>query len=148
LKRTTPELPEQLAQQMDVMQFSYGSMIDKFQIVVATTRLKNAGEGKIDIQQAVDGSLKMFENAGAQNIITQKDKFITPNGAEGLKVFGTMDVPVLKTDQIEKGKYVILGFTAENVIQQIMIFYKQTDVYAEQMLERIINSVELKDAEK
>lgn len=148
LKRTTPELPEQLAQQMDVTQFTYGSIIDKFQIVVATTKLKNAGEDKIDIQQAVDGSLKMFENVGAQNIFTKRDKFVTPNGAEGLKVYGTMDIPVPNTDQIEKGKYVILGFTAENVIQQIMLFHKQTDVYAEQMVERVLNSVELKDAEK
>lgn len=147
LKRTTPELPEQLAQQMDVTQFTYGSIIDKFQIVVATTKLKNAGEDKIDIQQAVDGSLKMFENAGAQNIFTKRDKFITPNGAEGLKVYGTMDITVPNTDQIEKGKYVILGFTAENVIQQIMVFHKQTDVYAEQMVERVLNSVELKDSE-
>lgn len=148
LKRTTPELPEQLAQQMDVTQFTYGSIIDKFQIVVATTKIKNAGEDKIDIQQAVDGSLKMFENVGAQNIFTKRDKFVTPNGAEGLKVYGTMDIPVPNTDQIEKGKYVILGFTAENVIQQIMLFHKQTDVYAEQMVERVLNSVELKDAEK
>jgi hypothetical protein len=148
LKRTTPELPEQLAQQMDVTQFTYGSIIDKFQIVVATTRLKGTKEGKIDIQQAIDGSLKMFENTGAQNIFTKRDKFITPNGAEGLKVYGTMDIPVPKTDQIEKGNYVILGFTAENVIQQIMLFHKQTDVYAQEMVERILNSVELKEAEK
>ena len=81
-------------------------------------------------------------------IFLKRDKFITPNGAEGLKVYGTMDMPVPNTDQIEKGKYVILGFTAENVIQQIMIFHKQTDVYAEQMVERVLNSVELKDSEK
>jgi hypothetical protein len=148
LARTTPELPEQLAQQMEVTQFGYGSLIDKFQITVATTKLKNAGENKIDIEQAVDGTLKMFENNGSQNIITKKEKFVTPNGAEGLKVFGTMDVPVLKTDKIEKGEYVILGFTSENVIQQIMIFHKDTDVYAEQMVDRILNSVELKDAEE
>ena len=148
LARTTPELPEQLAQQMEVTQFGYGSLIDKFQITVATTKLKNTGENKIDIEQAVDGTLKMFENNGAQNIITKKEKFVTPNGAEGLKVFGTMDVPVLKTDKIEKGEYVILGFTSQNVIQQIMIFHKDTDVYAEQMVDRILNSVELKDAEE
>lgn len=148
LKRTTPELSEQQAQQLDLAQFTYGSIIDKFQIVVATTRLKNAGQEKIDIEQAVDGSLKMFENNGAQNIITKKDKFVTPNGAEGLKVYGTMDIPIPNTDQMEKGEYVILGFTAENVIQQIMLFHEQRDVYAKQIVERILNSVELKDAEK
>ena len=115
LKRTTPELPEEMAQQIELTQFSYGSLIDKFQIQVATTKIKNLGENKIDLQQAMDGTLKLFENAGSQNIITKNEKFETPNGAEGLKVFGTMDSPVLGTDKLEKSKYVILGFTAESI---------------------------------
>ncbi|UKM65706.2 BatD family protein [Flavobacteriaceae bacterium GSB9] len=147
LKRTTPQLPEQMAQQMELTQFSYGSLIDRFQIQVATTKIRNLGENKIDLQKAIDGSLKLFESAGAQNIITKSEKFETPNGAEGLKVFGSMDSPVLGTDKLEKGNYVILGFTAENVIQQVLLFYKEQDVYAEQMVERILNSVELKKAE-
>ena len=148
LKRTTPELPEEMAQQIELTQFSYGSLIDKFQIQVATTKIKNLGENKIDLQQAMDGTLKLFENAGSQNIITKNEKFETPNGAEGLKVFGTMDSPVLGTDKLEKSKYVILGFTAESVIQQVMLFYKEQDVYAEQMVDRILNSVELNPAEE
>lgn len=147
LKRTTPELPEEMAQQIEMTQFSYGSLIDKFQIQVATTKIKNLGENKIDIKQAIDGSLKFFESAGAKNIVTKNDKFTTPNGAEGLKVYGSMDVPIGDDDKLEKGKYVILGFTAQNVIQQVMLFYREQDVYAEQMVERILNSVELKKAE-
>ena len=148
LKRTTPELPEEMAQQIELAQFSYGSLIDKFQIQVATTKIKNLGENKIDLKQAMDGTLKLFENAGSQNIITKSEKFETPNGAEGLKIYGTMDSPVLGTDKLEKGKYVILGFTAESVIQQVLLFYKEQDVYAEQMVDRILNSVELNPAEE
>lgn len=148
LKRTTPELPENMAQQIDLEQFSYGSLIDRFQIQVATTNVKNLGENKIDLKQAMDGSLKLFENAGAQNIVTKNETFVTPNGAEGLKVFGTMDTPVLGTDKFEKGNYVMLGFTAESVIQQVLLFYKTQDLYAKQMVERILNSVELKSAEE
>ncbi|MFV9551708.1 hypothetical protein [Algibacter sp. PT7-4] len=147
LKRTTPELPEEMAQQIELTQFSYGSLIDKFQIQVATTKIKNLGENKIDLEQALDGTLKLFENAGAQNIITKNEKFETPNGAEGIKIYGTMDSPVLGTDKLEKGRYVILGFTAESVIQQVMLFYKEQDKYAEQIVSRILNSVELKPAE-
>ncbi|TNJ47198.1 hypothetical protein KFZ70_04605 [Tamlana fucoidanivorans] len=148
LKRTTPELSEEMAQQLEITQFSYGSLIDRFHITVATTKLKASGETKIDLQQAIEGNLKLFESAGAQNIITKNEKFTTLNGAEGLKVFGTMDALIPNTEQIEKGKYVILGFTSKNVIQQIMIFHKEEDVYAAQMVERILNSVELKEAEK
>ncbi|WP_194766415.1 hypothetical protein [Tamlana sp. I1] len=156
LKRTTPELPAEMAQNMKITQFSYGSLLQKFQITVATTKLINQGQGqgqeqsehKIDIQQVLDSSLKNFESTGAQNIITKKEKFVTPNGAEGMKVFGSMDLPIPNTEHFEKGKYVMLGFASENVVQQIIIFHDDDDVYAEQMVERILNSVELKEAEK
>ncbi|MEL0455147.1 hypothetical protein WJN01_02820 [Flavobacteriaceae bacterium SZ-1-7] len=147
LRRTTPELPEEMAQQIEMTQFGYGSLIDRFQIRVATTKIKNLGENKIDIEKAIDSELNLFENAGAQNIITKREKFVTPNGAEGLKVYGTMDAPVLGTDKLEKGKYVVLGFTAENVVQEVMIFHRENDTYAEKILERILNSIELKKAE-
>ncbi|KAB1068092.1 hypothetical protein F6U93_08120 [Tamlana haliotis] len=158
LKRTTPELPEAAAQQMKLTQFSYGSLIDGFQLVVATTTLNSPGQEQqqtqgqakpqIDINKSLGASLKMFEAAGAQNIITKNEEFVTPNGAEGVKVFGTMDMPIQGTENFEKGKYVMLGFASESVVQQIMIFHKEQDVYAEQMVTRILNSVELKEAEE
>ena len=149
LRRLNPQLPEELLQQVDITMFGYGSLIDKFNIVVSTAKIKNSGEeSKIDIKQAIDGSLKTFETAGAQNIITLNEKFVTPNGAEGLKVYGTLDIPVSNSDKFEKGSYVILGFTAENVIQQIALTWRESDVYADDIVERILNSVELKKEEE
>ncbi len=149
LKRMDPQIPKELLQQVDITMFGYGSLIDKFNIVVVTSKVKNLGkEDKIDIKQAIDGSLKTFEKAGAQNIITLNEKFETPNGAEGLKVYGTLDFPVQNSEKFEKGNYVILGFTAENVIQQIALRWREHDVYADEMVERILNSVELKKEEE
>nr|WP_241664819.1 BatD family protein [Seonamhaeicola maritimus] len=147
LKRLELDLPEELLKQADITMFGYGSLIEKFNIVAATSRIKNLGEGKIDIQQAIDGNLKTFEAAGAQNIITKNEKFVTPNGAEGLKVYGTLDMAIPNSDKFESGSYVILGFTAENVIQQISITWREDDTYADQIVERILNSVELKKEE-
>lgn len=148
LKRLNPQLPEELLQQVDITMFGYGSLIDRFNVVVSTAKIKNAQESKIDIQQAIDGSIKTFEAAGAQNIITLNEKFETPNGAEGLKVHGTLDIPVANSDKFEKGSYTILGFTAENVIQQLTLTWRADDVYADDIVERILNSVELKKAEE
>ncbi|OEK09741.1 hypothetical protein A8C32_12620 [Flavivirga aquatica] len=148
LKRMSPKLPEQLAQQIDLTQFGYGTLASKLNIIVATTKVKNLGENKLEAQQAVDGSLKILEEAGAKNIITMSDKFVTPNGAEGLKIYGTLEIPIPNSDKIEKGNYTILGFVAENVVQQILISWKKNDVYADQMAERILNSVELKNDEE
>ena len=36
-------MPEELAQQVDATMFGYGSLIDNFNIVVATSRYKNLG---------------------------------------------------------------------------------------------------------
>ncbi|WP_083692215.1 BatD family protein [Seonamhaeicola sp. S2-3] len=149
LKRLEPNLPEELLQQVDVTMFGYGSLIEKFNIVVATSKIKNMGDGeaKIDIKQAIDGNLKTIEAAGAKNIVTKNEEFVTPNGAEGLKVFGTLDMPEANNGKYVKGNYVILGFTAKNVIQQIMLTWRENDVYADQIVERILNSVELKKEE-
>ncbi len=148
LKRMDAGLPDELAQQMDVTMFGYGSLIDRFNIVVATSKYKNLGENKIDLKQSIEGNFKMLESAGAKNIITKNEEFVTPNGAEGLKVHGSLDMPVPNSDKVENGKYVILAFTSENVVQQVLLFWKEYDVYAQQIVERILNSIELKKAEE
>ena len=147
LKRTDANLPEEMKQQVDLTMFTYGSLIESFNIVTATTAYKNLGENKIDLEKSVEGSFKMWEAQGIQNIIVKSDKFVTPNGAEGLKTHGTADFPILTSDKLEKGSYVILSFTVENVLNQVILKWRENDVYAEQMVERIINSVELKKAE-
>lgn len=148
LKRMDAGLSEELAKQVDISLFAYGTLIDRFNVVVATSKYKNLGENKIDLEQVIDGNLKTYEAAGAQNIITKKDKFVTPNGAEGLKVYGTLQMPIPGSDIIGNGKYVILAFTGENVVQQVSLSWKEEDVYADQIVERILNSVELKSAEE
>nr|WP_026009965.1 hypothetical protein [Algibacter luteus] len=149
LKRMDAGLSEELAAQVDITLFGYGTLIDKFNVVVATSKYKNLGDNKIDLEQVIDGNLKTYEAAGAQNIITKRDKFVTPNGAEGLKVYGSLQMPAYPgSESLENGKYVILAFNAENVVQQVSLSWKENDTYADQMVERILNSVELKPAEE
>ena len=75
---------------------------------------------------------------------------VTPNGAEGIKVYGTLQRPIPGTEQVENGKYTFLVFasTSEDVLQQIELSWKDSDTYADQIVERILNSVELKPAEE
>lgn len=147
LKRIDANVPEEVAEKVDITTFGYGSLIDKFNVVVATTKYKNLGKNKIGVKQAIDGNLKMYEAAGAKNIFTKNEQFVTPNGAEGIKVYGTLSMPIPNTDKLEKGKYVILGFTAENIMQQIVLTWRESDAYADQMAQRILESVELKKEE-
>ncbi|HMR15038.1 MAG TPA: BatD family protein [Mariniflexile sp.] len=148
LKRMEAPLPDEVKQQVDMTLFGYGSLIDNFNVVVATSKYKNIGEGGIDLEKAIEGSFKTWEAQGVQNMVVKHEKFVTPNGAEGLKVFGTADFPSLVPNKKEKGHYVMLAFTSENVLQQLVLAWRENDPYADTMVERILNSVELKKAEE
>jgi len=148
LKRMEAPLPEELKQQVEITMFGYGSLIDNFNVVVATSKYKNLGEGKIDLEKAIEGSFKTWETQGVQNMVVKHEKFVTPNGAEGLKVFGTADFPSLIPNKKDKGSYVMLAFTSENVMQQLVFAWRENDPYADKIVERILNSVELKKAEE
>lgn len=155
LERKPSDVPENLKGKMEISAFGYGGPSTNIDIAVISTKVasneppggqsgedSNAQENKIDLGEVAEGHLKSFEQRGAQNIITKREQFITPNGQEGLKTFGTGD---FKTDNgaIEKGNYVLLGFTTENVLQQVILVWKDNDVYADQIVERILNSIEL-----
>jgi hypothetical protein len=64
-----------------------------------------------------------------------------------LKGFGTMVFldPVLKSSV--KLYYEIILFKEDGGYQQVMIFHEEGDKYAEQISERVINSVEFKKDE-
>ncbi|MBC3845957.1 hypothetical protein H8K90_06180 [Winogradskyella echinorum] len=156
LKREEVELPDEAKGKMKIAMFSYGSLMERFYIITSTTNLntpKNEDAEAVEEQKAInintviEGNLKTWEAKGVKNIITKNEQFITPNAAEGLKTFGTAEFPGITEGSFEKGNYVFLSFTTENVIQQIVIVWRVDDVYAEEMVERIIDSVELKPDE-
>ncbi|MCB0461273.1 MAG: hypothetical protein R2816_08935 [Flavobacteriaceae bacterium] len=155
LKRTNIELPDELKDKMKVVAFGYGGINSTLDILVMNTKFnpnsqqnsqsdnQEANENKIDLVATAENQLKQLEAQGAQNIITKNEQFITPNGQEGLKTFGTADFKIPLTGKVEKGNYIILGFTKENILQQVILIWKQDDVYADQIIERIMSSIEL-----
>jgi hypothetical protein len=155
LKRTNIELPEELKEKMKVTAFGYGGINSTLDILVMTTKFnpnieqspqsenEEANENKIDLVATAENQLKQLEAQGAQNIIAKNEQFITPNGQEGLKTFGSADFRIPLTGKVVKGDYIILGFTKENILQQVILIWKQDDVYADQIIDRIMSSIEL-----
>jgi hypothetical protein len=143
LKRISPELPEDVAQQAQITMFGYGSLLEQFSVVVATSKYNLQGDNKVDLNEVVDKNIKNWENSGVQNIVVQTEKFVTPNGAEGLKTYGTGNFPIGTAKEFSKGNYVILVFNSNNVVQQIILSWREGDTYADQIVDRILNSVEL-----
>ena len=142
LKRVNSQIPEGMEQAIqDSQMFVYGSLMSNFYIVVNSTFLNP--KVQFDLNKAVDNVMVQFETQGAQNIITKQDDFVTPNGAEGIDIHGTMTLVNPATNKEMDSKYSILNFYNNGAYQQVQLIYDRNDNYAEQIVQRIINSIEL-----
>ena len=122
--------------------FTYGSLQSNFYIALVTVKPKQ--ETEYDLQKGLEGTIDGF---GGQNVVLKQEEFQTKMGVSGLKGFGTMVFldPVLKSSV--KLYYEIILFKEDGGYQQVMIFHEEGDKYAEQISERVINSVEFKKDE-
>jgi hypothetical protein len=125
--------------------FTYGSMIDDFYVGVSTSTFKE--ETQIDLEQAAEGSIKIFETQGASNILVKTEEFDTQKGITGRKAYGTLSMVDKVSGKSTKMYYEILIFAQSNGIQQITVLQREDDQYAKKIGERMLNSVELKVAE-
>ena len=139
-EKTLPK--EAMAMIKEMQMFTYGSMLDNFYIAVSTNKFKQ--ETQIELPKALEGALKMLEAKGAQDLIVKQEEYQTPDGISGLKGYGTFS----RIDPVNKKSvklyYEILYFGQEGGLQQIIIIHEEGDKYANQLTERILNSVELK----
>lgn len=144
LERRELPLPDELKGKVDLSTFAYGSYTDDFAVLVNNIRVPQNQE--IDLEKSVENAISGIEQQGAKNLLVKNEKYTTPEGAEGLKTFGSGEFPVdQKKEKYESGNYTMLSFTKPGVIQQIIVVHREDDQYAEEMTERIINSVELQN---
>ena len=156
LERQKVELAEEMKGKAQVVSFAFAEVDAPVDIIVNSSKFAaQAGEdGKakdvpIDVLKVAEGVLDRFEKQGAKNIISRNEQFITPNGQEGVKTFGTGEF--LVGENLVKSEYIILGFSTPNILQQVILTWTANDIYADQIVERILNSIELiklKDDEK
>jgi flagellar basal body-associated protein FliL len=140
LFKTLPK--EGMALIKDMQSFAYGSFLDNFYIMVSTASFKQ--ETQIDLPKALEGSLKMIELQGGQNMIVKQEEFNTKEGISGIKGYGTFSFINTITKSSTKLYYEILLFSQNGGLQQIMILHEEGDKYANQIAEKMLNSVELK----
>jgi hypothetical protein len=143
----TKSLPKEgLALVKEMQSFAYGSLIDNFYLMVST--LKNKQEGQIDLKKSMEVVLQTMESQGAQNMIVKQEDYETKEGITGLKSYGTFVRINSDIKSSEKIYYEILLFSQDGGLQQILILHQEGDNYANQIAERVLSSVELKQASK
>ena len=148
LERQSIKPNEGLKDSIQFASFAYAGNDTPLDIFVTSSKYalqtnqdNNKKKVPIDVLKSAEMILDRFEKEGAKNIISKNEQFITPNGQEGIKTFGTADFII--DNVLSKGSYVVLGFSTPNLLQQVVLIWNDDDVYADQIIERILNSVEL-----
>lgn len=134
----------------EMQSFAYGSLTDNFYIMVSTLKNKQAPstseqseQTAIDLPKSLEGTLQALESQGAQNMIVKQEDFETEKGIKGLKGYGTFSKIDGDKQSSVKLYYEIVLFSQEGGLQQIIIVHEEGDKYANEISERILNSVEL-----
>lgn len=146
LERMEGELPDELRNKIKVSNFfGYGSMRDRFYVVVNTTLFNEPVE--VELEKALEVALGGFEQQGAKNLVVKTEFFETDKGIKGIKAYGSFN---LENPLAGEGNqnYEVLIFVQKGVLQQITIAYLESDPYAKGMIERITNSIELEVQQK
>lgn len=148
LERQTIKVSEEMKDKVQLVAFACAGKDTPIDVFVTSSKYasETGKDGKekevpIDVLESTEAVLNRFEKEGAKNIISRNEQFITPNGQEGVKTFGTAEFII--NDTLTKGMYVVLGFSTPNLLQQVILIWKEDDVYADQIIERILNSIEL-----
>lgn len=144
LTKTLPKNGMALIKEMQ--SFAYGSVLDRFYVMVSTLKFKQ--ETQIDLAKSMDGALQSLEAQGAQNMIVKQEDFETKEGIKGLKAFGTFSQVDSDNKTTAKMYYEAILFSQEGGLQQILLFHEEGDKYGNEISERVLNAVELKQASK
>lgn len=134
--------PKQEELIVDTETFVYGSLFSNLYVVLSTVELKK--EAEFDLTKAVDGIYSNLEQKGAINILSKDEEFESLDGTEGVKVFGSFNIKNPITGNEIKKSYQILNFGLGGNYQQITIVHNENDRFADEISNRIINTVEFK----
>jgi hypothetical protein len=156
LERINIEIPEELKDKIENTSFRFLSDEAGIDIQVSTTKFNYTDEEKEqalseegktrELLAASEKYIQKLEADGATNITVKREQFITPNAAEGFKTYGTM---MLSNDGDDTpANYNIILFKAENVRQQIILQWRGGNTYTNEMMERVLKSIELKKLEE
>lgn len=126
----------------EVQTFMYRNKASLFTIATTSTTFNT--EEEPDHEKTVEHLIQNFEKKGAKNITTKNEEFTTISGVKGIKTYGSGKFKTPNSKELVKGKYVIISFGGKGFQQQILLTWLQEDSYAKEIIDRVINSVEVK----
>ena len=129
----------------EMQMFNFGSLYEPLYVEVSTIKYKK--ETDVNFDTVLEGITKNWEKIGAQNILFKQEDFNTGKGVTGARAYGSMTVVDKENDESEKMYYEILLFKQDGGLQQVIVSHRDGDQYGDAILQRIIKSAELKQAQ-
>lgn len=123
---------------------TFGYHNDDALFTVASTSTTLAEQEEPEHEKTIENLIKGFEKKGAKNIITKNEEFTTVSGVKGLKTYGSGKFKVPDSEELVRGQYIIFSFGGPGFQQQILITWLDGDVYADEIVDRIVSTLEVK----
>ncbi len=145
LVRTELPITNETAQIIDhISYFESGKIGDDFYVAVTVTAYKEEvmNGQEHDLETSLESALRGIEANGAMNMIVKREDFTSEKGIKGLKAYGDFNykLPNGKIKETKVGYQVIL-FAQGPALQMLTIVYNQDKEFANQIKDRIINSI-------
>ena len=122
--------------------FTFGEIKEPFFIRVSSIKFNQ--EQQLGLEPSLDMSLVLLEKLGAKNLLVKRDDFETENGIKGIRAYGDFYLEASENKVLKKkSSYELLLFAQENGLQEILVVYQDDGRFAENIKDRIINSIEL-----
>jgi len=127
--------------------FRYGTIGDALYVSLSVTKVNdqtNQQEQGINLDAAIEQALEILEDSGALNLVVKRESFSSKEGVNGVKAFGdfNLKLPNGKISE-EKMTYEMLLFQQGTAIQMVCVVFERDVAYANQIKDRIINSIEV-----
>ncbi|MCR9181476.1 MAG: hypothetical protein NXH73_00980 [Flavobacteriaceae bacterium] len=122
--------------------FTFGDIQKKLYIYVGAAKTQDTTAQNLG--KLLEEKMVLLEEAGATNLIVMDEPFTTEKGVTGIKAAGEFNIN-LGENKFKKAKsdYELVIFSQNGSIQEILIVTEKEDVYAQQIKERILKSVEI-----
>lgn len=128
----------------EISEFLLDADIDHFYLKYEDMTLPVDSVNTATLANEAQAGIELFEKQERiKNIIVKDDVYYTPEGAEGLKQYGTLAFKNKKGD-FDKKKYTIINFMRPGNLKRLTMIWNIEDIYAEKIVEKVMGSIEIK----
>ena len=145
VRKTSKELDVMVAQNefaIDYEIFEKGTPFSDLSVTVSSIQFKEGTE--FDINKSIEGVLAEFEKQGAYNILNKQSEFETLDGTDGIQITGSYNIKNPITQNDIKKSYNVLIFYLGSYMSSVTIIHNENDQYADEINNRIVNTIEFK----